>query len=176
MKTTFLNLLNQLEKDYLPHDETLREFVERLQKNPKLFKKEGVMDHFCTFFVPIDFKKKRIYMGHHIKADDWIPPGGHMEPGEVPEDTTRREFTEELGYHLKNEKIELVDISITLIDDPQRPCTAHFDFWCLVHIDERHFDFDRGEFHEAQWFSFDEALKKTERPHIRAVMEKFMRT
>ena len=30
----------------------------------------------------------------------WVPPGGHVEPGETSEDCIRREFLEESGYTL----------------------------------------------------------------------------
>ena len=43
-------------------------------------------------------------MVHHKKANDWIPPGGHIEENESPAATVIREFREELGYKLKREE------------------------------------------------------------------------
>ena len=33
----------------------------------------------------------------HVAAGLWLPPGGHVEPGEHPADTALREAQEELG-------------------------------------------------------------------------------
>ena len=33
----------------------------------------------------------------HKKAELWLPPGGHVDPGEDPQETFRREAMEELG-------------------------------------------------------------------------------
>ena len=46
----------------------------------------------------------------HKKLDMWLPPGGHVEPGELPDEAAIRETREEAGLD-----IVLVDTS----DDPQ---------------------------------------------------------
>jgi 8-oxo-dGTP pyrophosphatase MutT (NUDIX family) len=35
----------------------------------------------------------------HKKVQEWLPPGGHVEPNEDPVQTTLREITEETGMH-----------------------------------------------------------------------------
>ena len=97
-------------------------------------------------------------MGHHKKADMWIPPGGHIDKGETPEQTVRREWKEELGRELKNEKIVLFDISIIPIENPNQSCVQHFDFWQLVLCNRDNFNFDKREFYDARWLSTEEAL------------------
>ena len=137
-----------------------KKFLERLSLG-RLIKQQNPADHFCSFFLPIDIKSKLIYLGHHIKADDWIPPGGHVNPNESPLDTVKREFTEELRYELDKEKIELFDLTIKDVSgNPKHLCKIHYDFWYLVYIKKINFVFDRSEFYKAQWMTVKEALKK----------------
>lgn len=174
MKNPYIQLVQYLSKRPDIDAKTISDYLKRLKVDSRIAKKEGTEYHFCSFLVPIDFKKKKIYLGHHIKANDWVPPGGHIEPGEMPFDTVRREFEEELSFTLTDEKIELVNLSIKEINNDKRGCMRHYDFWCLVHIDEQPFQFDSGEFYDAGWIDFKEALKKTKTPQFKNVMEKII--
>jgi 8-oxo-dGTP pyrophosphatase MutT (NUDIX family) len=39
----------------------------------------------------------RVLLVHHNRFDKWVPPGGHIEPGETFAQTAAREFREETG-------------------------------------------------------------------------------
>jgi len=39
----------------------------------------------------------RVLLHRHRKLDRWLPPGGHIEPNEIPDDAARREVMEETG-------------------------------------------------------------------------------
>ncbi len=39
----------------------------------------------------------RVLMHFHKKLDRWLPPGGHIEPNELPDEAGRREVLEESG-------------------------------------------------------------------------------
>ncbi|HZR99666.1 MAG TPA: NUDIX domain-containing protein [Chloroflexota bacterium] len=39
----------------------------------------------------------RVLLHYHRKLDMWLPPGGHIEPGELPDDAAVREVAEETG-------------------------------------------------------------------------------
>ena len=39
----------------------------------------------------------RVLLHRHAKLGRWLPPGGHVEPGELPDDAARREVLEETG-------------------------------------------------------------------------------
>jgi len=49
-------------------------------------------------------KDNKILLLNHKKLEKWLPPGGHIEEGETPEEAAVREAKEETGY-----KISVVD-------------------------------------------------------------------
>jgi 8-oxo-dGTP pyrophosphatase MutT (NUDIX family) len=52
----------------------------------------------------------------HRKLQKWLPPGGHIEPNELPDDAARREVHEETGL-----LIELVGPKGLPVDHPGEP-------------------------------------------------------
>jgi 8-oxo-dGTP diphosphatase len=53
--------------------------------------------HLVVYFLPYDRRLGRVLLVDHRKAGLWLPPGGHVDPGEDPRDTVVREAAEELG-------------------------------------------------------------------------------
>ena len=53
----------------------------------------------------------RVLLHRHRKLGLWLPPGGHIDPGELPDDATIRETLEETGVH-----IQLLDGPLALPD------------------------------------------------------------
>src|SRR5690606_35998724 len=94
----------------------------------------------------------------HIKADDWIPPGSHIEPGETPSDAAVREMKEELNVVINKSLLEPWNISVKPINRADAGCMAHYDIWHLVHIQEQNFDYDPREYHSAGWFGVKEGI------------------
>ena len=43
----------------------------------------------------------RVLLQWHRKLARWLPPGGHIEPGELPDDAARREVLEETGQTVR---------------------------------------------------------------------------
>ncbi len=41
--------------------------------------------------------RDRVLLHRHRKLGIWLPPGGHVEPGELPDDAATREVLEEAG-------------------------------------------------------------------------------
>ncbi len=166
MIDVYLQFLEKVKiKRYTDHS-LVTKFEKRIKKGD-LSRPENEVDHFCSFLVPFHRESLSIYTGHHIKADEWIPPGGHIEMGESPEDTVRREFGEELSSTLSNELIEPFAISITNVFHPSRPCRIHNDFWFVIYMEDKiQFAFDKKEFHEAQWLPLQEAMDRAKRTHV----------
>ncbi|GIJ24807.1 DNA mismatch repair protein MutT [Micromonospora lutea] len=53
--------------------------------------------HLVAYFLLHDDLDGSVLLVDHIKAGLWLPAGGHVEPGEHPAGTVRREVVEELG-------------------------------------------------------------------------------
>lgn len=140
-------------------------------------KDEGNEHHYCTFFLPYDKLKGKIYLGHHKKADDWIAPGGHTDPGETPSLTTTREMKEELGVEITEDMLEPWDLSVKTIDRPGSGCTLHYDVWHIVHIPEQDFVYIKSEYYDAGWFAIREGINKiAKNPDYAAIISKLIST
>lgn len=154
---------DEIEKIYLlPHldQATVSQFRQLKSSQNSHTKGEGNPLHYCSFFLPFDQAKNKIYLCHHIKADDWIPPGGHIEVGETPSDAAIREMQEELSVDIKKPQLEAWNLSVKPINRPESGCMAHYDVWHLVHLSEQDFDFDPREYYEAGWFGVKEGVAK----------------
>ena len=57
--------------------------------------------HFCASTYIIDPSTKKILLVKHKKFGKWVQPGGHIEHGEVPEETAVREAYEETGLKVR---------------------------------------------------------------------------
>lgn len=117
--------------------------------------------HLVSYFVLVDPEQKSILLVDHIKAQLWLPTGGHVEPNEDPADTVRREALEELkqpAVFLKNNPHPFfITVTQTVGLTP-----GHTDvsLWYLLRGSVHDFiDFDRGEFNDTEWFTFDEILE-----------------
>src|SRR5581483_2751975 len=62
--------------------------IEKPDKPPKLL---------VSYFMVIDPDHDSLLLADHIKAQLWLPPGGHVELGEDPKQTVIREMQEELN-------------------------------------------------------------------------------
>ncbi len=171
LQQTVREELNALDASHHVDKNVLEKFRRRLDAN-SLTKAENPADHFCSFFLPVHTATQSIYLVHHRKAGSWIPPGGHIEKGELPRETVAREYAEELGFTLTREAVTLFDISVTRIEN-HTPCKIHFDLWYTVSCAERtDYRFLEAEFHGAGWFSIKTALSRMERPDYRTIVSK----
>ena len=53
--------------------------------------------HLVSYFLLVDRSTESFLLCDHRLSGLWLPTGGHVEPGEHPLDTVRREVVEELG-------------------------------------------------------------------------------
>lgn len=144
-------------KEYIDKKEW-RDFDEFL-KNPHILRAENVLKHCCAACFIIHPKEKKIFLGDHIRAGRWLNGvGGHIELDESPEEAARREFKEEVSYEPPR-NFQLFDI--VHFHNVGRPtCSDHFDFLYLTLFEDLpNFNYDKNEFKEARWLSFDDALQ-----------------
>jgi 8-oxo-dGTP pyrophosphatase MutT (NUDIX family) len=116
--------------------------------------------HLVSYFVLIDPEHKSLLLGDHIKAQLWLPSGGHVEFNEPPRTTVVRECQEELGQDavfLKgNDRPFFVTVTQTV-----GLTAGHTDvsLWYLLRGNKHDtLHFDRREFTDMNWFTFDEIL------------------
>src|SRR5215207_9787152 len=61
-------------------------------------------------------RQNRVLLHWHASLGRWLPPGGHIEPNELPDKAAAREVREETGV-----EIALVCDDLNDIDEPGQP-------------------------------------------------------
>lgn len=167
--------MSQSLADYLIHainrinPPRYQEFLDRVSQG-NLTRDENPATHFSTFFVAIDISQKLVFIGHHKKADLWIFNGGHIDKGELPPATVRREILEEWGIDpIPTQNLTPQLLTITQINNKSQVCKTHYDVWFFVSVDKSTFHPDPNllaiEFHQNKWLSISEAKKITTDPN-----------
>lgn len=133
--------------------------------------------HLVSYFVLVDPEHKSMLLVDHIKAQLWLPSGGHVEPNEDPKETVIREIKEELNqpavFLKNNNQPFFVTVTQTV-----GLTAGHTDvsLWYLVRGSiHDHISFDRGEFNDVEWFTFDEVLESNPTifdPHLHRFTKK----
>lgn len=117
--------------------------------------------HLVSYFVIVDPLHNSLLLGDHIKAQLWLPSGGHVEPNEHPRDTVIREAREEVN--LEAQFLKGMDRPHFITVTPTVGLTAgHTDvsLWYVLQGDiHTPLRFDRAEFTDMNWFTFDEILQ-----------------
>lgn len=108
---------------------------------------------------------QKVLLIYHKKLSKWLPPGGHMEPNEIPPEAARREVKEETGLDIEfipqeNVWIERWNASsferpyLCLLEEiPQyrdRPAHQHVDF---IYIGR---PIGGIQSEDARWFTLEE--------------------
>ena len=60
---------------------------------------DGVTRHFTVAVFVVH--EGHVLLHPHAKLGIWLPPGGHIEPHELPDDAARREALEETGLPVR---------------------------------------------------------------------------
>jgi 8-oxo-dGTP pyrophosphatase MutT (NUDIX family) len=128
-----------------------------------LTRPENKFSHFCVYFAAVDPARKQVFIGHHKKSGLWLFNGGHMEPGELPEDAVVREAKEEWGFALVIKDLpQIALVTVTTIEHPEKQiCREHYDLWYFLPYSVSGFRPDNRalgtEFFTYGWKSYEEA-------------------
>lgn len=114
--------------------------------------------HLVSYFIILDLEKEKIMLVDHIKAELWLPPGGHVEKDEDPKNTVEREIQEEL-----NMSADFVSTDPFFITQAVTvgKTAGHTDvsLWYVLKADsEKEITYDPGEFNRYKWFDYEEIL------------------
>ena len=126
--------------------------------------------HLVSYFVVVD--QDHILLVDHINAQLWLPTGGHVEPGEDPTFTVRREAKEELS--IDAEFLRSGSLFLTETRTLGRT-SGHTDvsLWFILHGDRSHvYAFDRSEFNDIQWFDRQSVPLGKSDPHMARFLHK----
>jgi 8-oxo-dGTP pyrophosphatase MutT (NUDIX family) len=119
-------------------------------------------DPFSEAADPVHVTSSAIVVGprgtllhRHKRLGLWLQPGGHIDPGEAPEDAALREVAEETGLGAEHPagRPRLVHVDV---HDGGRGHT-HLDLRYLLEADGDP-DPGEGESPDVRWFTWDEAI------------------
>jgi 8-oxo-dGTP pyrophosphatase MutT (NUDIX family) len=84
--------------------------------------------HLVSYFLLVDRPAGSVLLCDHRLSGLWLPAGGHVEPGEHPFDTVRREAAEELGVTAQPDPASGASpFLLTMTETVGPPATRHVD-------------------------------------------------
>jgi 8-oxo-dGTP diphosphatase len=116
--------------------------------------------HLVSYFLLVDRPASSVLLCDHRLSGLWLPTGGHVEPGEHPTDTVRREAGEELGIEAQPDPV-FGDrpFLLTVTETAEPPEVRHTDvsLWFALsgQVGQRLWP-DEREFVEVRWWTASE--------------------
>ena len=129
--------------------------------------------HLVSYFCLYDKVAKKILLVEHKKAQLWIPPGGHVDPGEYPSKTAARECAEELNIEAKFFFEDPIFVTSTVTVGLTAGHTDVSLWYVLDGDSEQELNFDEEEFFSVKWFDLDDIPFEKSDPHMKRFVSKF---
>jgi|EndMetStandDraft_6_1072998.scaffolds.fasta_scaffold01342_2 8-oxo-dGTP pyrophosphatase MutT (NUDIX family) len=178
-------ILDQV-KNIEPVDETERLHIDDvlswIQGPSDIFriaKPDSPPKHLVSYFVVYDPRVQKLMLIDHVKANMWLPSGGHVEIDEHPRETVRREAMEELELVADFRVIGEEPAFITVTETRGPGTHTDVSFWYVIVGDSTaELNYDKREMRGLKWLSFDEVLTMDDRlldPHMKRFVRKFSR-
>lgn len=116
-------------------------------------------------------KDQSVLLIHHKKLNKWLPPGGHMDPNEIPPEAAVREVLEETGLQVELIEQENIHIDRYNAKSFARPWMClleeipafgkeeahqHVDFVYLARPIDGNMTHNTDETHAIKWFNLEE--------------------
>jgi 8-oxo-dGTP pyrophosphatase MutT (NUDIX family) len=134
--------------------------------------------HLVSYFLPVDHDTGSVLLADHRKSGLWLPPGGHVEPGEDPAGTARREAREELGIEARFSSVtgdRPAFLTVTLTVSVTEPHTDVSLWYVLGCSQSDELTPDRREFRGIRWWTRAEIAAADHRrfdPHLGRMLAK----
>ncbi|WP_330179297.1 NUDIX domain-containing protein [Nocardia sp. NBC_01503] len=165
----------EIVRDLTPGDDLEREHIDRtlrwLAESDDIFRRIKPATpprHLVSYVVLVDPDERAVLLGLHRKAGLWLPTGGHVDPGEHPLATARRETLEEIGIEADFGVIGTDPLFLTItttigIDGGHEDVSL----WYVIRGDRhREYTLDPGEFTDHRWFALSAAALPATDPHF----------
>jgi 8-oxo-dGTP diphosphatase len=137
--------------------------------------------HLVSYFLLTDLGQGSVLLVDHRKAGLWLPTGGHVEPGEHPAATVRREAREELGIEAVLSPVTGEKPLFVTITQTAQVAGRHTDvslWYVLSYGTSEPLTPDPGEFREARWWTraqINHADPALFDPHMNRMLDKLDR-
>ncbi|HLK78621.1 MAG TPA: NUDIX hydrolase [Streptosporangiaceae bacterium] len=113
--------------------------------------------HLVSYFLLVDRPAGSVLLCDHRLSGLWLPTGGHVEPGEHPLDTVRREVVEELGVNAQlDAKFRDRPFFLTMTETAGPPEMRHVDvsiWFALAGRVGQPLNPDQREFAQVRWWT-----------------------
>jgi 8-oxo-dGTP pyrophosphatase MutT (NUDIX family) len=127
--------------------------VAELGRLERPFDEDADLTHVTASAVVVG--PRGVVLHRHRRLHRWMQPGGHIDPGEAPEDAVVRECVEETGLKVSHPPSgpELVHVDV----HPAAAGHVHLDLRYLLRADDADPSPGPGESPEVAWFSWPDA-------------------
>jgi 8-oxo-dGTP pyrophosphatase MutT (NUDIX family) len=157
------------------HRAGVLEWIDSGEEIFRIRKPDTPPKHLVSYFVLFDPEREKILLLDHIKAELWLPSGGHVEKDEHPKTTVERESVEELGLPADFISEEPIFITRTVTVGKAVGHTDVSLWYVLRGNSDRAIAYEEREFNGYKWFDPDEILGEERNifnPHMRRFVKK----
>lgn len=167
-----ITTINPLDKTEQEHIRFVIDWIESGSEIFRIEKPATPETHLVSYFVIVSPDMDQILLVDHKKAELWLPPGGHVDPGEDPKETVRREAKEELDIDAEFFSDEPLFLTVT---KTVGNIAKHTDvsLWYLLKCDPlQSLNYDQNEFNQIRWFPINEVPFEKSDPHMKRFLQK----
>lgn len=131
--------------------------------------------HLVSYFVLMDEVNNKVLLVDHKKAQLWLPSGGHVERGEHPKETVKREILEELGIQADFLHEDPFFVTVTKTVGLTAGHTDVSLWYVLKGNSETALAYDREEFNGVAWFDIQAIPFESSDPHMKRFIQKLLK-
>lgn len=137
---------------------------------------KSLVSHYTATGFVINKTGDRVLFIFHKKLQLWLPPGGHVDEGELPHEAVVREVFEETGVRAKivdpigdlglgvgGQEVQ-IPTPITIFHEHipahgDKPAHLHYDFLYHLQAQAENLVHAEREIGDARWFTLEEVLQ-----------------